>query len=278
MTVAALTLAGCSLLPGAVLATVAGTTSAPKVGDCWNASLAHASAWANWEGESASACSGPHVLYTYTVGAISGVPAKSWAAPGSSSDLSDAVESKAAKVCAISALLPHLKWNQQLVQAYFFVPSEAQWRAGARWVRCDVGLLAFGAPLDNETFGLLPSHISTLISTVTSDPGRYEFCVNSPVPVTEAGPLDDPASTLADCRNNPEWMLDSHGLFPAAAGSTFPSAASATAETTKLCAPDASTADEVWAAYLPSKADWATGDREIDCWVGTKQTSDGQTV
>lgn len=265
-------LAGCSLLPSALSPAAPGSTSAtPKVGQCWSATDSQADAWADWRGSSPVDCTASHVLYTFELGKISGVAAKSWAVSSSSTALSDEVQAKAEAACTTKKLLPDLKWNEQLVQEFFFVPSEAQWKAGARWVRCDVGVLGYGAPLSDEVLAPLPAKISTLVSIVSSDPARYDFCVNSPVPVSESGPLDNQAARIADCRANPQWALVGHGNLTAPAGAAYPSESVANAESATICSKYAATSNELWIAYLPSKSDWRLGNaRDVECWVGQK--------
>jgi hypothetical protein len=271
-------LAGCSLLPSVHNTTAPETTTSPTVGLCWNASVTHANNWSDWEGGDAVPCSDSHTLYTYQVGKISGESVGSWASPNDPSSLRDAVQTKADAACSISTLLPHQKWNQQLIDDFFFVPTEAQWKAGARWVRCDVGVLATGTTLDNESFTALPSKISTLVTSVSSDPVRYEFCMNSTESVTDVGPLDNTQATIADCSASPQWTLAAHGNLPEAAGAPFPSQAAANTESTAICSPSVSGDGQVWVAYLPTKTGWASGDREVDCWVGQKELVGGQTA
>ncbi|MEJ1230782.1 MAG: septum formation family protein [Galbitalea sp.] len=274
---AVIVLAGCTAfpLPG-LLPTSA--PAKPAVGDCWTTTTANAGAWADWRGGGAQSCASTHALYTYAVGEIRGVSAKSWAVRGEGSTLIPSVEAKAGDACNPSKLLPHLGWNQQLIQSYFFVPTEAQWKSGARWVRCDVGLLAFGTTFGAERFAPLPAKISTLVADTQSDPKRYELCVSSALPATESGPLDDPNSKLADCRDSPQWALTGHGPLPDAAGAPFPSSAAASTESDTVCAKFAADPGEVWVAYLPSPADWKSGAREVDCWVGQTEVASGQSV
>ena len=230
----ALTLAGCTLLPG--LNTAVPPAAKPVVGQCWNATESQAYDWSEWKGPGPTACTNSHVLYTYQVGTISGETASSWAAPGDGTRLSDGVQTKAEDACDISTLLPDEKWNQELINDYFFVPTEAQWKAGARWVRCDVGVLATGTTLDNESFTALPSKISTFVSAVSSDPVRFEFCLNSATPVAESGPLDNQDAVLADCKDSPQWRLALHGTFPDASAAPFPDAATSNAASSRVAA------------------------------------------
>lgn len=250
----------------------------PAAGECWNGVLDHAEAWADWQGAAAVSCTAKHTLYTYAVGTISGETASTWGSAANPSALSAAIETKAARACDIATLLPHLLWNQQLIDDFFFVPTEAQWKSGARWVRCDVGELAFGTTLTAESLRALPAKISTLAASVASDPKRYELCVNSTVSTSAAGPLDDPHATIADCTKHPQWTLAAHGTLPEAAGAAFPDDATANAQSTTICAPAAAGDGEVWIAYLPTTGGWAADDREVTCWVAQKTLVGGQTA
>ena len=102
--------------------------------------------------------------------------------------------------------------------------------------------------------------------------------MNSTESVTAIGPLDNPDATLGDCSKDPQWRLATRGNLPDAAGAPFPSDATANTESTAICAPAVTGDDELWLAYLPTKSGWASGDREVDCWVGQKQTTVGQTA
>jgi hypothetical protein len=275
----AFALAGCSLIPNP-LAAKTPAPNLPKVGQCWNATNSEADEWSDWQGQPATNCAKAHVLYTYEIGTITGISAKSWAKSPGSDQTSTAVTDAAADACGTSKLVPQLKWNQQLVQGFFFVPSEAEWKTGARWVRCDVGVLAFGTTVDNEALANLPSKISTLVSAVSSDPQRYDFCINSPVPVTESGPLDTAKGRIADCRTNPQWALVGRGDLPELPGAAYPTNAVANTETATICSKYVTNSNEIWIAYLPSKTDFVkTNTREVDCWVGQKAaTGSGGTA
>jgi Septum formation len=274
--VLALALAGCSLLPTSTATPSPAAAAKPAIGLCWNATIKQADEWAEWKGDAARACTASHTLYTYQIGTITGETSSTWAASGDPSSLSAGVQAKAEDACNITKLLPHQKWNQQLIQQYFFVPTEAQWKAGARWVRCDVGTLAIGTTIANESFSALPSNISTFVDSVGSDPARYEFCLNSDQSVTDVGPLDNPQATIADCSKSPQWTLATHANLPGAAGAPFPTDAVANAESTAICSPAATGDGQIWIAYLPTKAGWASGDRDVDCWVGQKELTGGQ--
>ncbi len=102
--------------------------------------------------------------------------------------------------------------------------------------------------------------------------------MTSTVPVTESGPLDDPDSTIADCRQDPQWALAGHGPLPEAGDAPFPGDATASAESKAICSRYVADPSEVSIAYLPSRADWTTGSRDIDCWVGQTEVGSGQSA
>ncbi len=63
--------------------------------------------------------------------------------------------------------------------------------------------------------------------------------------------------------------------MPDPAGAPFPDEATSNSASSKLCLPTVTdAATEIWIAYLPTKADWASGNREIDCWLGVKSAGD----
>jgi hypothetical protein len=270
-------LAGCSLIPlSGALGALSGS-SAPKSGQCWETSNANAVNWVDWQGSAATDCSANHDLYTYEVGKISGVTANSWSNSQNPSQPTAEVQAKSIKACNPKVLIPRLKWNEELVQGFFFIPSKAQWASGARWVRCDVGVLAHGTTLVQEELIKLPPRISTLVSEVSSDPLRFDYCINSPVPANGAGPLaNNDFNRVADCRDNPEWMLAGRGTLTEKPGSPFPTGAQANSDSQKICARFETGANKTWIAYLPPETSTATvgTDREVTCWVGRLDSDD----
>jgi hypothetical protein len=277
---ATLSLAACSLLPlpgqakqPAPVSTPA--SSEPTVGQCWDATYKNAGAWADWEGTSATRCSATHTLYTYGVVKLTGLLPTDWATSATNPALSDAISSKASAACdaPYQTFLPDLRWNQELVQSFFFVPTRAEWAKGARWVRCDVGQLDYGTPLASEEFAPLPAAISTLVTGVASDPDQYRFCVTTSHS-TAKGPLADSSAVVTDCRDNPQWQLTTHGDVAGNATAAYPSAKFLDQASTALCSAGLNKGD-VYVGYPPSKDEWATGDREIQCWVAVKSAPGG---
>jgi hypothetical protein len=272
-----LALAGCSLIFPSNASGLGPTTGAPKRGECWDASNANAVVWVDWEGHKARPCSTSHDLYTYAIGMISGITSTTWASSTNPSQPSDAVQTKAENACTLKTLVPGLKWTEQLLRGYFFLPSKSAWADGARWVRCDAGVLAHGTTLAQQALVKLPASISTLVSEGSSDPLRFDYCIDSQVPAEGAGPLaNDDFNLVADCRDDPEWRLAGRGTLPEAVGSPFPTAANGNADAQKVCSTFAATAGDTWYAYLPPETSDATvgTNREITCWVGKLETND----
>jgi hypothetical protein len=276
---ATVSLAGCSLLPLPGQAkqpapTAAPASGEPSVGQCWDATDKKAGDWADWEGSAATSCSAKHTLYTYGVVKLTGQLPNDWATSATNPALSDAVSAKASAACdaPYQSFLPNLQWNQELVQSFFFVPTHAQWAKGARWVRCDVGLLDYGTSLSGEEFTPLPASISTLTTGVATDPDRYRLCLTTSSS-TAKGPLADSTAVIADCRDDPQWQLTTHGDLPGAASAAYPSAKALDQATTALCSAGLSKGD-TYVGYPPTKAAWTTGDREIQCWVALKAAPD----
>jgi hypothetical protein len=275
--VAVLALAGCSVVAPTSSASAPPTakpaSAQPSVGQCWNATLANASAWSEWQGAASTSCSKSHTLYTFGVVKLTGLSSTAWATSATNPALSDAISTKAGDACDTSyaKFLPAATWNQQLINNFFFVPTPAQWQSGARWVRCDIGVVGFGTTVANEKLSALPSSISTLVSAVSSDPARYGYCINT-THSTSTGPLSDGTGIITDCRDDPQWTLATHGTLSGGASAAYPSASALKSEVDAVCE-QGLTKGDVFSASYPSKADWKSGTREVDCWVAIKNST-----
>lgn len=269
----ALALAGCALFPGATSA-----TAKPAVGQCWNTTLDDAQNWATWGGAGPVACSATHSTYTFAVVKLGGSLPKDWATSSSNPQVTASLATKVSKACgsAFSKFLPALKWNQSLIQSFFFMPSQADWKAGAHWARCDVGALAYGTTLQKEALAPLPSKATTLVGDVKSHPAKYELCITTTAPASETGPLDDPDGVIADCRADPQWKLALEGPLPGNATAAYPTGTALSTGVNQICAKSVDGPDQTWSAYPPSESDWKSGDRTVDCWVTSNDYGAGQ--
>jgi len=271
-------LSGCSLLipavhpkPAPSSSTAHSTTGEPSAGQCWNGTIGNAGDWADWQGGAATACSKPHTLYTYAIGHVSGLQPTDWAVSSSNPALSDKVAAAASATCdePYAKIFPSSEQPETLLRTYFFVPTRAQWKGGARWVRCDVALVDFGTRVSEERFADLPTAIGTLVADMTSDPAAYGLCVDTGHSV-KTGPFADKTDVITDCRDNPEWVFLANGTFSQAAGAAYPAKSAITARLNQVCGSQLNRNDEIWSGYYPTAATWKTGDRAIQCWAAFK--------
>jgi hypothetical protein len=241
---------------------------APAVGQCWDGTVADASAWSDWKGPKAIPCSASHTLYTFAVAKISGLMPPDWSKSSTDATIADGVAAAAFAACGPAYKTLGLTWNQQLVPNYYFIPSHAEWKKGERWVRCDIGLLDYGTSLKAESFVPLPS-ISSLTSAVAQDPKRFALCVNSPKAQKTIGPFPDKGDVIVDCRANPQWSLVLDAAFTGGAKAPYPSDRVYNIQLSIACSPVAGS-NVLTRGFGPTKADWAAGQREINCWISPK--------
>ncbi|GAB4009354.1 septum formation family protein [Nocardioides ultimimeridianus] len=133
--VATLACATASLVAGASTAT-AGPSSTPTEGSCHQLTYQQAGAYS--DPQAPVSCDGPHDTITVKVAAVR----------------ADSVRTEAANQvlsrCYPAAAAAVGGWRNYVRSMYglfVFVPTEAQWSAGARWVRCDVALHGAGRTL-----------------------------------------------------------------------------------------------------------------------------------
>ncbi|BBH17659.1 hypothetical protein Back2_19460 [Nocardioides baekrokdamisoli] len=129
------------------LAAEASAPPAPAVGSC------HTYDWNTFLGVSDSSapvsCSGPHVARTVFVGRL-------WTDEAYSSMLNDPkIIQYMVKQCLVPTQQAIGPWKTVAVAGYdgsFFVPTSAEYGAGARWFRCDVSLPGAGHlyPIPNQ--------------------------------------------------------------------------------------------------------------------------------
>lgn len=148
-----------------------------------------------------------------------------------------------------------------------FVPDSAQWAAGARWVRCDIGMIAFGSKYDDPALQNLPS-IASIRRSIETNPETFVHCSNDPQG-PNAGPYSKDA-VWANCEKDPEWMHVDGFQAPLDASHDYPSQAAMTAIYVNRCEDAWTNATHITFAYYPTRADWDNGDEAIECWVGRK--------
>lgn len=120
-----------ALLPAASApATAVTKPPPPKVGACYSYTFAQAAASSS--PTRPVSCAGRHTAVTYFVGTVTGTPARS------KSPTAAAVVAQEARACQLHWVsLMGAKVVMTRASYSFFTPTAAQWKAGARWFRCD---------------------------------------------------------------------------------------------------------------------------------------------
>ena len=286
-TVCALILSGCAALLLFVPASSGGSSGSsggsgssaePAVGDCWDATFTQAQTLANWSAGGQVACSGAHQLYTYGVAHVTST-ASTWKTSDGNLDGTIATAANTACGTQFSSFVPSTVPRGARLQQYFFVASEAAWAAGARWVRCDVGVLRVGSLSQNPTFEDLPARIATLVAQATASPDSFADCITTTDASGATGPLDDPNAVVADCTQDYQWQFMWELAFPDAAGAAYPNDDTISAFTQTNCGTPAAAANRGWIAYVPTAAQWDAGRRDASCWFDSgRNGADGGTT
>jgi hypothetical protein len=152
------------------------------------------------------------------------------------------------------------------------VPSVAQWKAGARWIRCDIGLFQVGSLFASPTLDQLPPQIDSLVQLVTSNRDAYGDCVTTTDPSGQTGPYDDAKAVIADCTQDYQWRYILNYTMPGDPGSAYPSPAARSAVEQTECGDAAEAAGRQWLTYVPTESQWADGRRDASCWYSRDET------
>ena len=251
-----LTIVACSaavVLGGLVAPTSA--SAAPLVGACYSyktAVLTEASTPAP-----AVDCTAQHTAETYFVGTVP-------ASFGLPSEASKAKILAAGRPCTVRAMNSYLGLQDRELPSRFrtvvLFPTDDQWAAGERWVRCDVVLQG----------GLqLKAYAGTAAALVAATPAeQFNFCTPQEpnARATAAYPCLSP-------RKNWIKVLDQELGGP---GSSFPGTSTVERKTRALCAKQGKKWDGKekypgWWAIWPTQAGWKEGKRSAQCFVPFKQ-------
>jgi hypothetical protein len=268
-----LLLSGCFAIAGPVVvqAAVSGKANVaqegkPRTGDCWQATFDYAEGYATWGASPPVNCDLSHELYTFAVPTLNEIHTgklfdkSGYAAP--------AIEDDAYATCGKSEdiQLPTFDDTVARIRLEAYLPGEAQWDAGARWVRCDIGVYKLGSAVANPTFERLPS-ISALNRAIKDAPAQFDFCVNDPGGLGSGGPKGANA-VYADCRDKPQWSLEDYQYIYTSPNDDYPNSAELKAQYTLSCQNQYADSTHITYPYYPSKSDWDNGYEQLECWVG----------
>ena len=254
--IVALMSSGCSALSAIVSA-----NAAPKVGECWTGTPTSVQKYENWGGGPAVSCSSAHQLYTYAVAKVTKKFTGSWV--DSNGLVKSDVDDAAYQACSVERdrVLDAADPEGRLWENYF-LPSDSQWKNGARWVRCDVAEVTVGSTIAKPHFADLPKFAS-ILSTLSSNPKTYELCEDDPA---NNGP-DGDFTTYALCTGPADWSLLGPGYLHESDSAEYPSAKALKSEGATACKTYVVAKGHVAYVEAPTETEWGNGDRQVDCWV-----------
>ena len=229
----------------------AAAAPAPIVGNCFSypaTTLGKASS-----GAPAIGCESPHTAETYRVGPLPddfGLP----------SEASPPALLSAGRACTVQAMNTYLGIPDRVLPSRFLTvvlfPTDAQWNAGERWVRCDV-VLQGGRELVTTT--------GTAAALVAANPvTRFDFCTPG-----EPNAVNTKAYPCTKPKKNWIKVLDYELGGP---GSKFPGNADVERRTRNLCEKQGKKYDGKvefpgWWAIWPTDVGWKEGRRSAQCFV-----------
>jgi hypothetical protein len=230
-------------------------SAAPLVGDCY----AYKAAVLKEVSSTAPAvdCNAEHTAETFYVGTLPGTF-------GSPSEASQAKLLSAGRPCTVAAMNSYLGVPDRQLPSRFqpvvLFPTDEQWAAGERWVRCDV-VLQGGLKLKSFT--------GTAAALVAATPAaQFNFCTPKEpnARATAAYPCLSP-------KKNWIKVLDKELGGP---GSTFPGTSTVERKTRKLCERQGKKWNGKekypgWWAIWPTAVGWKQGKRSAQCFVPYQQ-------
>ncbi|MFM9918664.1 septum formation family protein [Lacisediminihabitans sp. H27-G8] len=265
-------LSGCAFLPlvNTVAEKVNGSSVLPSVGDCWHTDFTTIDSDYTWTSGHPVDCATDHQSYTYAVPVLAKSLPRTLV-DDSTGSVRDDIDSAAFESCdaASAHFLPSSTLQESRLEPGYFLPSEAAWAAGARWVRCDFAIIAYGSSFSDPRLEKLPAKISEFVRDAESRPEIFALCVNTTESTDSSDPFSSDSATYADCAKDPQWREASEDALPGDDGAPFPSEKVRNAFDQAHCGDPADAAGVVWVTYEPTADTWKSGDRIVECWVAT---------
>ena len=273
LALAAIALTGCTT-PRAATDEHVSPSSDPAVGACWAASVATIQGDSTWGSGSSIPCTERHDLYTYAVPTLDG----EFAGDMYDSDdyLKQDIVDASWSACAAEQAkqFPSLADHELRVAFSYFLPSESAWKAGDRWVRCDLSLLTIGTLFSKPHYDALPANASTFLTGLVQATAHYQLCITTTEAVTDdSDPLNAKSARYADCGANPQWQVGAVKTYPQGADVPFPGTDVMDKFVNDRCGQEEGGIVIVY--YEPDADSWANGDRIVDCWRADGAGSDG---
>jgi hypothetical protein len=248
----------------------AAEAATPKVGQCWATTKPYpeVSAWQSWDGSPAVKCTADHQFITMAVAKLpkelsvtfpeAGKPATAEMSSFTSTTCND---SEKVALPGDAALLARISgWNS-------FLPTAAEWKSGARFVRCDIVGVSMKSTFALVKLMNLPASVAAINKTEEADPLTYTECVNTSKDPASFGPVDDRATAqFVDCHGTHQWKLASIiDLVKNAPLTGYTNAADTLDRAKRECAAVAPKDVYFW-VYPPAEAEWAVN-HNASCWI-----------
>lgn len=239
---------------------------APNVGSCWRAKDAHGVPEADWvvavDGGPVN-CSTTHQLYTV---AVLPLPNTTPNVETSQGHINGDVYAPAEKACVtyITKNIGSPDDQNGRFEYKPYLPSEADWKAGARWVRCDLTVFKVGSLVADPELEDLPT-FATLKHQIDSDSHQFDLCANVPGGTAAQGPRAAGA-VFASC-DSAQWTLFHY--FPVNS-TAFPTLTQWQAQYDAQCAPFGVASGTRAVPLYPSAQEWADGNHGFECWGTSK--------
>lgn len=263
----------------ALLATVSLTSCAPaplsasrSVGDCWQVSAGEAQQALRATDVGSEKCDGDALAITYHVAPINAAALSDYLTEqvNRAVDLADlpiALSSRVLSDCETELIRAIPGSNRDTLRSSrvvwdFSLPSEKDWKAGARWFSCELSVVAYGSTSTAPVWTTFNDELGKLTAQVRDI--ALELCIDTAT--NEESPLSMTA-VVVTC-TAPRWMLKQQKLR-IASGDFYPGVKKAQSIATNLCEAKYETALAVVAAPL-TEAVWNAKTPTVGCWVSKK--------
>ncbi len=262
-------LSGCAAfipLVNTVAEKVNGSLITPAVGDCWHTDFTTIDSESTWSNGRPVACATTHQSYTYAVPTLSRTLARTLVDEKTGKVRGD-IDTAAWSSCdaAWAHFLPSATRQESRVDRGYFLPSDGMWHAGARWVRCDFSIIAYGSSFADPRLEKLPTKINDFVRHAESTPEIFALCVNTKESTQGSDPLNSDTATYADCAKDPQWREASEDKLTGDDTAPFPSEKERNEFDQAHCGDPADAAGKIWITYEPTTETWKTGDRIVEC-------------
>lgn len=219
--------------------------------------------WSWWQGDAPVDCDAEHVAITVAVDDLPEAVERPTPTDGTD-ELPEATRDLVAETCdeALGRTGPADAVGTR-VEWFSYLPTWEQWEAGARWVRCDVGVAALG-PTDGTGLEALPPTAAEVLEEAR---GEYRTCTDGPLRAEGEDFWDVYAkSALVRCDTEADWEFAfafdlSQDEFPGEYARTLAVNYCDAHRTRSRGERDG------YIAYFPSAESWADGDRTVQCWL-----------